>query len=207
MIILHRWFIAESDCRQRPISHRGGVPKDSGDDGLAVGPVEERLPHPNVVQRWAGGVHEEHQRDTGDGHRFDAKIGTGLQPGRVLRGDLPHHVCLPGLQRGGAGRGVGEEVELDLLHLDGLVLVDGRSPGVVWVAPEQQVIPRDVLGEDERPGADLVQLVLVSPLLDGGRRGYPQIDLAERVEERREGLAKVDAGCVFVYHLRPLVGA
>ena len=65
----------------------------------------------------------------------------------------------------------------------------------------------DVLLEHERSSPHLVHLVVQAPLLYRSRGAHPQIDLAEGIEERSEGLPEIDLDGAIVHHFGVVVGA
>jgi len=105
-------------------------------------------------------------------------------------------------QRQRAGGRVLEEAELDGLHRILRQGVEGWPPGVVRVAGQNQPVARHVFHHAERPAPDLVELV-GGVIVPGQlcRAGDTQVNLAERIEERRIRLAQDKADRVGVPHL------
>ena len=104
---------------------------------------------------------------------------TVLQPGDTVLGlDLAHGghlthgspVSFSGKDYKIISYGVDKESELDLLQRRrALVGKEIRSPAVVRVALQYDAVPGDVLLEGEWPRAHLVELIVLTPLSQGGR--------------------------------------
>ena len=148
----------------------------------------DRLAHLDVVQRRLAVVHRQDCLALGGAdHHVEARIAFELRHG-LGRGVVREAIDVAGLQRGvGSGR-VGDEAERRAFELH-------RGAPIALVLGQRDAVAFDAIGEDERTGADRVDLVVVGAFGrddDGVTPGEVVDQVAVRLLQRQLDGGRID---------------